>query len=164
MDCIQLPRSGPACNADRRISLRALPFGAERRACRRLEDPRRAGSEVCRRRSRGIYRGRAPCALLLQNGLLCAGLHATEGRGQGKRLEPEHGRHRPDVARRMHHSQPLPGQDQGGIRQESRVENLLLDSFFSGALTSIRLRGARRWFTRWSWACPRRHSLPHWLL
>ena len=33
------------------------------------------------------------------------------------RLAPEHGRHRADVARRLHHSQRVPGQHQGGVRQ-----------------------------------------------
>ena len=50
---------------------------------------------------------------------LRAGLHAAARGRQGAEMEPELRRHRPDVARRMHHSQPLPGQDQGSLRQES---------------------------------------------
>jgi len=34
-------------------------------------------------------------------------------------MESELWRHRADVARRMHHSQPISGQDQRGLRQES---------------------------------------------
>ena len=49
-------------------------------------------------------------------------------------MAPEPGRHRADVARRMHHSQRVPGQHQGGLRQESELTNLLLDDFFSSAL------------------------------
>ena len=42
------------------------------------------------------------------------------------------------------------------------LENLLMDSFFSGALNNIRRRGARRWFMRLNWAYRRRHSQPRW--
>ena len=37
-------------------------------------------------------------------------------------LEPQLRRHRADVARRLHHPQPLPGQDQGSLRQEPEAE------------------------------------------
>jgi hypothetical protein len=62
------------------------------------------------------------------------GYMLLRGRGQGEWLESELGRHRADVARRMHHSQPVSGQDQRGLRQEPALENLLLDSFFSAAI------------------------------
>ena len=37
------------------------------------------------------------------------------------KLEPEYGRHRADVARRLHYSQRVPGEYQGGVRQESEA-------------------------------------------
>ena len=56
--------------------------------------------------------------LLLEDHQLRAGLHAAASGGEGVRLEPEHGRHRADVARRMHHSQPVPRQNQGCVQEE----------------------------------------------
>ena len=41
---------------------------------------------------------------------------------QGRRLEPEYGRDRADVARRLHHPQPFPAEDQEGLRQESEAD------------------------------------------
>ena len=67
------------------------------------------------------HRECAPRALLLQDHLLRAGLYAALRRGQGKWLELEYGRHSPDVARWMHHSQPLSRQDQRGLRYESHT-------------------------------------------
>ncbi len=44
-----------------------------------------------------------------------AGLHADAGRRAGVPLEPELRRDCPDVAGRLHHPQPLPGQNQGSL-------------------------------------------------
>jgi len=43
------------------------------------------------------------------------------------RVEPEHGRHRIDVARRLYHSQPVPGQIKDAFRKNKKLDNLLLD-------------------------------------
>src|ERR1700734_2627300 len=43
-------------------------------------------------------------------------------RGQGKQLEPQYGRHRAHVARWLHHSQPLPEQNQRCVRQDPRPQ------------------------------------------
>ena len=63
-----------------------------------------------------VHRGCAAGALLLQDDLLRAGLHAAARSGQGRRMESELRRHRADVARRLHHSQPFPRKDQGSVR------------------------------------------------
>ncbi len=96
----------------------ALPVGAERRARGGGEGSARAEVEAEGGRPREVHRGCAARAVLLEDHQLRAGLHAAAGRGQGVRLEPEHGRHRADVARRLHHSQPVPGQDQGRVQEE----------------------------------------------
>ena len=41
-----------------------------------------------------------------------------------------YGRHRADVARRLHHSQPFPGEDQGSLRQESEAHESVAGRFF----------------------------------
>ena len=73
----QRARSGHAAHADRRGGLRALPVGAEGRARRGLEGAERARSANVHRRSQGVHRRRAPRALLLEDHLLRAGLHAA---------------------------------------------------------------------------------------
>ncbi len=65
--------------------------------------------------------GRAQGAVLLEDHQLRAGVYAAAGRGQGVWLEPEHGRHRADVARRVHYSQPVFGQDQGCVQEEQKA-------------------------------------------
>ena len=52
--------------------------------------------------------------------VLRAGLYAPPRHREGPELEPQYGRHCADVARRLHHSQRLPRQHQGSLRQESR--------------------------------------------
>ncbi len=50
-------------------------------------------------------------------------------------VEPQLRRHRPGVARRMHHPLGLPGQDQGSLRPATRPSsNLLLDPYFTGVI------------------------------
>ena len=107
-----------AGHADRRSRVRPLPLRHERRARGGLGHSDRAASPHGAG-PRDFHRGRAPRALLLQDHFLRAGLHAAARSRQGSRLEPQLRRHRPDVARRLHHPQPLPGQDQGSLRQES---------------------------------------------
>ena len=80
-----------------------------------------AGPEAeVRRRPQGLRRGHPEGPLRVQDRLLRAGLHADARGGQGARLEPELRRHRPHVARRLHHPLGLPREDQGGLRREPR--------------------------------------------
>ncbi len=81
-----------------------------------LKGPRRA---VKSPEPNEIHRGRSPRALLLQDHLLRAGLHAAPRGGKGPEMEPELRRHRPDVAWRMHHSKQIPGQNQDSLRRQS---------------------------------------------
>ena len=88
-----------------------------------MKDERVAASKILQRTEaragggpRRLHRGRAAGALLLQDDLLRAGLHAAARSGQRGGMESELRRHRPDVARRLHHPQPLPGKDQGSVR------------------------------------------------
>jgi 6-phosphogluconate dehydrogenase len=53
---------------------------------------------------------------------------------EGIQLEPELRRHRPHVARRLHHPQPFPRQDQGAFDTNPKFTNLLLDKFFRAAI------------------------------
>ena len=55
--------------------------------------------------------------LRLENHLVRTGLHAAPRSSSRVRLEAQLRRDRPHVARRLHHSQPVPRQNQGGIRQ-----------------------------------------------
>ena len=68
----------------------------------------------------GIHRRPPTGALRLEDRLLRPGLHADARRGGGVRLEPQLRRHRPHVARRLHHPLGLPRQDQGGLRPRPR--------------------------------------------
>ena len=86
-------------------------------AAKKLKGPRPENL----RRPRQIHRRHPPRALCLEDHFLRAGLHADARRGQGIQVEPELRRHRADVARRLHHPQPVPGQDQGGLRRESEA-------------------------------------------
>jgi hypothetical protein len=49
------------------------------------------------------------------------------------RLEPEHGRHRADVARRLHHPQRFLGKIKEAFDKNPKLTNLLLDDFFQRA-------------------------------
>ena len=59
------------------------------------------------RRSRRVHRRGAARAVLLQDDFLRPGLHAAARSGEGTEVEPELRRHRSDVARRLHHPQPV---------------------------------------------------------
>ena len=68
-----------------------------------------------RRRQGGLHRGDPPGALCQQDLLLRPGLPAHEDGRRGIRLGSQLWRHRPDVARRLHHPRPVPGAHQGGL-------------------------------------------------
>ena len=88
--------------------LRPLPLRAQGRARRGLEGPHRTRSKALTvADEEAVHRRRPPRALLLQD--RSATRRATcssRGRREGSGLEPELRRHRPDVARRLHHPQP----------------------------------------------------------
>ena len=65
--------------------LRPLPLRAQGRARRRLQGPQGTQGQARSRRPRGVHRGRPPRALLLQDHLLRAGLHADARRREGER-------------------------------------------------------------------------------
>ncbi len=109
-----------------------------------MKDERVAASKVLHgpearrdRRSQGVHRRRAARAVLLEDHLLRAGLHAAARGGEGAGLESELRRHRADVARRLHHPQPLPGQDQGSVRQESEADQSAAGRFLQQAAERI---------------------------
>ena len=119
---VDLPqRAGPghAGNPDRRSGVFPLPVRDQGGTRGRLGHSERAAPRHENARPREVCRGRSPRALLFQDHFLRAGLHAAARGRQGSKMEPELRRHRPDVAWRMHHSQPLPGQNQDSLRQES---------------------------------------------
>ena len=61
-------------------------------------------------------------------------------------LEPQLRRHRPHVARRLHHPQRVPGQDQGSLRQEPEASPTCCSIRSSGRRSRTRsARGARSW-------------------
>ena len=98
-----------------------------------------------------------------QDCLVCAGLHA-HGRGcQDVRLASQPGRHRPDVAGRLHHPLGLPGQDQGCLRRRPRpaqpaARALLPDRQWPPPTA----HGAASWPARCSWAFRRRPCPAPW--
>src|ERR1043166_6324331 len=75
------------------------------------------GPQACHQRRSQKNRRRHPsCALRLENRLLRPRLHAHARCGEGIQLEPQLRRHRPHVARRLHHPQRLSGQNQRSLR------------------------------------------------
>ncbi len=102
-------------DVDRRGRVRALPLRHEGRTCARLGHPARSRAREAAGSGR-LHRGCPPRTVLLEDDLLRARLHAAARSGQREQVEPELRRHRSDVARRLHHSQPVPGQDQGSLR------------------------------------------------
>ena len=115
---ISCARPGHARHADRRGGVRPLLSA--------LKDERVAAAKVLagpqgqvrRATGRRSSTTSAQASTGLQDHLLRPGLHADARGGQGVQLEPQLRRHRADVARRLHHPLRLPGQDQGGLRQE----------------------------------------------
>ena len=126
-----LARPGHARDADRRSGVRALPERHEGRPRGRVQDSERPEVPV-RGRSQGL-RGRHPArAAGVQDRLLRAGFHAVARGGQGIPLEPQLRRHRHGVARRVHHSLGVSGQDQRGVRPRSQFEQPAAGRVFPG--------------------------------
>ena len=94
-----------------------------------IKEERVAASKVLKGKMKKIrgdraeaHRRPAPGAVRLEDRLLRAGIPTHARGGEDLRLEPQLRRHRPDVARRLHHPLGLPGQDQGGLRQQSEAD------------------------------------------
>ena len=68
----------------------------------------------------GVGRRHRTGALRQQDRLLRPGLRAHGRAGTRIEVGDQPRRRRPDVARRMHHPQRVPGQDQGGVRPRTR--------------------------------------------
>ncbi|MCK7479277.1 MAG: hypothetical protein M0C28_19375 [Candidatus Moduliflexus flocculans] len=126
---------GHPAHPDRRGGLRPLPLGDEGRARGGRQGARRARRRKFAGDQQAVRRGHPRGALRLQDRLLRPGLHAHARGGQGVRLEPQLRRHRPDVARRLHH--PLASSWARSRRPSTRTRtstNLLLDPFFKKAI------------------------------
>ena len=100
-------------------------------AAKKLKGPASRRSPAIRSRFIEDIRQRA---LRLEDHLLRAGLHAHARGRQGIQLEPQLRRHRPDVARRLHHPQRVPGQDQGRVRQQPEPDQPAARPFFTKAI------------------------------
>ena len=74
-----------------------------------------------RRRRRRVHRGRAPGALRLEDHRLLAGLRRDRRGRRAVRLGHQEGRHREDLARRMHHPRALPEPHRRGVRRRPRA-------------------------------------------
>lgn len=71
-----------------------------------------------------------------QADLLHPGLHADARRGAGAWLEPQLRRDRAHVAGRMHHPVGFSWEDQGSVRPEPQLANLLLDPLLQKQIES----------------------------
>jgi len=141
VDGIQRTRFRPACDTYRRVSFaRCLSALKEERvaASKVLTGPATSPVES----DRATFIENVRCALYCSKIVPMRRLYAAQGRGQGECWNLNMGAS-PSCGARMHHSKPLPGRS-GGLRQESCDRQSLFDSFFSSALTSIRVPGARR--------------------
>ena len=96
---------GHSHHADRRGGLFPLPVGHQRRTRGRREECSKAPTRHLQAIKPAVHRGHPQGALRLEDRLLRPGLHADARRRQGIQVEPELRRHRPDVARRLHHPQ-----------------------------------------------------------
>ena len=139
------PRPGRAADADRRGRLRPLPVGPEGRARRRREGAARAPSRSFTGDRAGVHRRRRAGALRQQDHLLRPGLRADAARWRKESSwDDQQRRHRPDVARRLHHPQRLPGQDQGGLRPQPEAGEPAARSVLRRARSSGPQAGWRR--------------------
>ena len=148
---------GHAGHAHRRERSSRAAFRAQGRARRRLQGPARARSQS---------RPSATAAEFIEDvrrALYCSkiisyaqGYMLLRAAAKEYELEPQHGRHRADVARRLHHPQPLPRQHQGSLRQESRTSTICCSTTSSpSALNKYQAgRGARPSSTPSRSACP----------
>ena len=89
-------------------------------AAKKLEGPKPLTIRQATRKA--VHRRHPRRALRLEDRQLRAGLHAHARGGRRIQLEPQLRRHRADVARRLHHPQRVPRQDQGSLRQESEAD------------------------------------------
>ena len=119
--CISRARPGRPAHPDRRGRLRPLPLGHQGRARRGRRRSSRARQARSSRATRQAFVEDIRQALYASKIVSYAQGYMLHARGgQGVQVEPELRRHRPDVARRLHHPQRLPRQDQGGLRHRTR--------------------------------------------
>ena len=101
------------------------------------------------RRPRAVHRRRRDGPLRQQDHLLRPGLR-PDGGAWRRRVELDdlnNGGDRPDVARRLHHPQRLPGQDQGGVRPQPEARRTCcVDPYFAAEIEPApgRLAAGRR--------------------
>ena len=135
------------------------------KAARKLKGPRPALAQHRRQpgEEKGVHCGYQERPVRLENRQLRPGLHAHARGGQGIRMEPQLRRHRPDVARRLHHPLAFPGQDQGGLRHRIRSWPTCCWTIISAAKSRPRKRaGATWWPPLPNAASPCPHSAPPW--
>ena len=89
---------------------------AQREAASDLPGPAEAW-KVADGRRRRLHRGRAPRALRVEDHRLLAGLRRDRRGRRAVRLGHPQGRHREDLARRLHHPRPLPQPHRRGLRR-----------------------------------------------
>ena len=111
-------RPGHSADAHRRGGLRPLPVGPEGRARRRRRRCCTAPSRSFTGDREALHRRRRDGPLRQQDHLLRPGLRPDAGDGEGIRLDDQQRGGGADVARRLHHPQRVPGQDQGGVRPQ----------------------------------------------
>ncbi len=91
----------------------------ERRGCVQSIDWSKARNRFAG--SQNLHRGRKKSSLLLEDDLLCAGIHVTPRGRKRAGLEFEHGRDCSDVAWRLYHPKPVPSENQRSLRQQPAV-------------------------------------------
>ena len=105
------------------VGFRALPLGDQRRARGRVEDPAGPGANASDSATAPTFIEDVRRALYCSKIISYAqGYMLLREAAKESELESELRRHRADVARRLHHPQPLPGQDQGSLRQEPAAQ------------------------------------------
>ena len=148
---------GHAADPGGRGGVRPLPLVVGRRA--------RRGREGAGRPRGGVHRRPAPTFLADLEQAVYAAKIASYAQGymlmraaaQGIRLASQPGRHRADVARRLHHPLGLPRQDQGRVRRRSRPAQPAAGALLPGSDGRRPTGpGAAWWRRRCSWAsrCP----------
>ena len=115
-------RPGRAADPDRRGRLRPLPLGPEGRARRR----RRRSSKGPAARSRPTTASRSSTpsrtpSTPARSSRYAQGFALMDAMARESKWEINNGGSRPDVARRLHHPQRLPRQDQGGVRPQPQA-------------------------------------------
>ena len=100
------------------------------RASRVLAGP--SGTSTAR--PKDIHRGRAACALRLEDLQLCPRIRAAATRRPTSSVAAQLWPYRPALARRLHHSRTVFGPIKDAFDAEPKLENLLLADFFRKAL------------------------------